>query len=419
MTIATETCEDLAIDAHRLWSDLMALADIGADSVGGVTRPALSPADRQARQFLVDRMRTAGLDVRIDAALNVIGTSATSHPVTQQRAIIGSHLDTVPGGGRFDGALGVICGLECARTLREHGVALPWNLEVISFCDEEGAHHAGTFGSRAMIGSLRSDEIHQEGEQGRPSFVRHLQQAGGDPAGIAGARRFADEFAFFLEVHIEQGRVLEAEAVDIGAVTAIAGIERVEVTVFGEAAHAGTTPMSMRQDALVAAAPLFTLLPQWAAEQNPEMVATIGRVALSPGAVNVVPGQCRFIVELRSRDAEDMRAVLERLEGHAAGTTGWRIEPVYRKPPAALSPRIQDSIQQAARQEGLSVRSLPSGAGHDAASFAPHVPSGMIFVPCRNGISHRPEESITRQQAANGCQVLLRTLLLLAQKARP
>jgi hydantoinase/carbamoylase family amidase len=408
----------LHINSDRLWSELMALAEIGADAAGGVTRVALSEADQQAQRHLVARMGAVGLDVRVDAAFNVIGTLAARRPITHKKAAIGSHLDTVPGGGRFDGALGVACGLECARTIRERGIDLPWDLEVISFCDEEGGHHAGTVGSRAMVGRLHPDEIHQTGPGGRPSFAESFKRAGGDPQRIAEAHRPANDFAFFLEVHIEQGRILESEETDVGVVTAIAGIERAEVTVTGEPAHSGTTPMHMRNDSLVAAAPVFTLLPRWTAAQNPEMVGTIGRVSLWPGAVNVVPGKCRFVVELRSRSAGDMRAVWDRLQAYAAGKSGWRIEPIYRKPPALLSEWIQDHIRRAARKEGLSVRSLPSGAGHDAASFAPSVPTGMIFVPCRGGVSHQPAESIDRRQAANGCQVLLRTLLLLADAFR-
>ncbi len=408
------TQKKISINADRLWTDLMALAEIGADPNGGVTRIALSDADQDAHEFLMARMRDAGLKVDVDDAFNVIGTLPAKKPESGQKALIGSHLDTVPNGGKFDGALGVLCALECARTIRENNIELPWDLEVISFCDEEGGHHAGTVGSRAMTGALAPGEIQQMGPDGRPSFYQDLERAGGDPDRIEKAARLASDIAFFLEVHIEQGRILESQRADIGVVTAIAGIQRTEVTVKGEAAHAGTTPMKLRKDALVAAAPLFTLLPKWASSRNSEMTATIGRLQLSPGAVNVVPGECRFTVELRSRNAGDMQAVQDLLDRHAARQSDWRLQPLYRKDPVRLSTPLQDRVTLAALREGLAVRNLPSGAGHDAASFAPHVPTGMIFVPCRGGVSHHPDETIEQRHAAAGCQVLLRTLMILS-----
>jgi hydantoinase/carbamoylase family amidase len=410
------TQKKIPINADRLWADLMALAEIGADPNGGVTRIALSDADQDAHEFLMARMRDAGLKVDVDDAFNVIGTLPAKKPESGQKALIGSHLDTVPNGGKFDGALGVLCALECARTIQEHHIELPWDLEIISFCDEEGGHHAGTVGSRAMTGALAPGEIQQMGPDGRPSFYQDLERAGGDPDRIGNAARPASDIAFFLEVHIEQGRILESQRADIGVVTAIAGIQRTEVTAKGEAAHAGTTPMKLRKDALVTAAPLFTLLPKWAASRNPDMTATIGQVRLSPGSANVVPGECRFTVELRSQNAGDMQAVQDLLERHAARQSDWRLQPLYRKDPVRLSTPLHDRITLAALREGLAVRNLPSGAGHDAASFAPNVPTGMIFVPCRGGVSHHPDESIDQRHAAAGCQVLLRMLMILSSE---
>ena len=188
------------------------------------------------------------------------------------------------------------------------------------------------------------------------------------------------------------------------------------VSVLGEAAHAGTTPMALRQDALVEAAPVFTLLPKWVRERNPEMVGTIGQVSLEPGASNVVPGECRFVVELRSQVAEDMQIVREQLKAYAAQRQGWRVETIYEKDSVRLAEPLIDHIISAAESEGLSWTRMPSGAGHDAQSLAPFVPTGMIFVPCRNGVSHSPVESIEADNAAEGCRVLLRTLLGLAAR---
>ena len=252
----------LKINGERLWSDLTALGQIGKQTTGGITRTALSDADQQARQWLSDKMQTAGLQVEVDAAMNVIGTLAADAPQAKPKAAIGSHLDTVPNGGMFDGALGVLAALECARTLKENRIKLPWDLEVISFCDEEAAHNAGTVGSRAMMGLLQEGEIQRTKNKGGPTFAQNLKRQGRDPDRIDAARRDPADMAFFLELHIEQGPRLEAENRRIGVVTAITGIYRYVVTVAGEAAHAGTTPMAMRKDALVAAAPVFSLLPQ-------------------------------------------------------------------------------------------------------------------------------------------------------------
>ncbi len=408
----------LNINGKRLWSDLMELGRIGQQTTGGVTRTALSAADQQARQWLLEKMKAAGLIVNVDAAMNVIGTLEADEPQTEKIAAMGSHLDTVPSGGMFDGALGVVAALECARTLRENRVNLPWNLEIISFCDEEAAHHAGTVGSRAMMGLLQEGEIHHTKNKRTPTFAQNLEHWGRDPAQIDTARRRPEEFAFFLELHIEQGRRLEAENLRIGVVTAIVGIYRYIVSVPGEPAHAGTTPMSLRKDALVEAAPVFTLLPQWVRERNPEMVGTIGQVSLEPGASNVVPGECRFVGELRSQIAEDMQAVREQLKAYAAQREGWRVETIYEKNSVQLTAPLIDYIIDAAKSEGFPWTRMPSGAGHDAQSMAAFVPTGMIFVPCRNGVSHSPAELIEEDNATEGCQVLLRTLLQLSARGR-
>ena len=408
----------LNINGKRLWSDLMELGRIGKQATGGVTRTALSDADQQARQWLSDKMKAAGLIVNVDAAMNVIGTLKADEPQTGKKAAMGSHLDTVPSGGIFDGALGVVAALECARTLKENRVNLPWNLEVISFCDEEAAYNAGTVGSRAMMGLLQEGEIYRAKTKGGPTFAQNLKRWGRDPGQIDAARRQLEDFDFFLELHIEQGRRLEVENLRIGVVTAIVGIYRYIVSVIGEPAHAGTTPMSLRKDALVEAAPVFTLIPQWVRERNPEMVGTIGQVSLEPGASNVVPGECRFVVELRSQIAADMQAVREQLKAYAAKREGWRMDTIYEKDSVQLADPVIDHIISAAKSEGLPWTRMPSGAGHDAQSLAPFVPTGMIFVPCRNGVSHSPAELIEEDHAAEGCQVLLRTLLQLAAQGR-
>ncbi len=398
------------INGDRLWADLMALGEIGYAEGRGVTRTALSDADLAGRAWLVKKYEEAGLTVRTDAAYNVIGRLACGRHGAGLVAM-GSHLDTVPQGGKFDGMLGVLGALECVRTIREHSISLPWDIEIINFTDEEAAHNAGTLGSRAMFGQLKNGELDKSLAKGKPTFAEDLARAGKNAAQIGAARRDAKEFTCYLELHIEQGRRLESEGVQIGAVTAIVGIYRYLVTVTGEASHAGTTPMALRDDALVKAAPLFTLLPEWVRGRSTEMVGTIGQVELHPGATNVVPGRCKVVVEVRSQHQADMIHIREVLRAYAAARPGWQVETIFEKEAAPCAPELIDAVANAARDEGLSCIRMPSGAGHDAQSFATAgVPTGMIFTPCRRGMSHSPEEWIEPVQAAQGCQVLLRIL---------
>jgi hydantoinase/carbamoylase family amidase len=407
---------DLKINAERLWSDLMVLGQIGFSQDKGVSRPALSETDLEAREWLKKKMESDGLDVRTDAAMNVIGTLKSSAKKSEKVLVICSHLDTVPSGGMFDGALGVVAGLECARTLKENRVQLPWDVEIINFSDEEAAYNAGTIGSRAMIGKLVENEIYVSKTGGEKTFATQLKKAGADPGRIGDAVRDQDAFTAVLELHIEQGNRLETDGIQIGAVTGIVGIYRYIITVKGEANHAGTTPMRLRDDALVKAAPIFLLLPQWCLARNTEMVGTIGQVTLEPGATNVIPGECSFIVELRSMQNDDMEAVRDMLKNWVDGHSGFSMKTILEKGSVALSNTLIDTVSRAAEMENLSNIKMPSGAGHDTQSFAPRVTCGMIFIPCRKGKSHSPEEQIESRQAAEGCQVLLRTVLELAKQ---
>jgi len=402
------------VNTERLWKDLQELRKIGFAKGRGVTRLALSDADIAAKGWLTKRMKEAGLEVQMDAATNVIGRLKSSSRRDTRIVAVVSHLDTVPQGGMFDGALGVLAGLECARVLQENKIGLPWGLEIINFSDEEGSHNAGTIGSRAMMGKLSGNEIYRSIEKGIPTFAEDMKRLGKDPDRIAEAIRNPKIFRALLELHIEQGGLLEARGTDIGAVTGIVGIYRYIVNVLGKPDHAGTTPMSLRNDALVKAAPMITLLPQWVRARNPEMVGTIGQISVEPGATNVVPGKCMFIVELRSMKPQDMAAIRDLVAEWVGTHKGSAITTIFEKDSVELSKSVIDTIVRAAEIEGLSVIRMASGAGHDSQSFAPYVPTGMIFVPSRGGKSHCPEEWTDKQQAANGCRVLLRTILELA-----
>ncbi len=402
----------LRINPGRLWNDLMELGNIGALPGGGLARPGLSPAEEEARRWFAAKCEQAGLSVRHDAVRNVIARLPARDPAAKVLAV-GSHLDTVPGGGRFDGALGVVAGLECVRAIREGGLELPYHLEVIGFCDEEGAYGGGSVGSRAMLGTLTPGELTRQSPVTGRSFAADLAALGGD-AGEGKALRSTEEFAWYLELHIEQGSRLENAGRECGVVSAIVGIDRYEVTVTGEAGHAGTTPMQTRKDALVMAAPLFTLVPAWAGEQNPEMVATIGTVGLAPGVPNVIPAECRFVVELRSADQADLDALRARLEAYIRDKPAFAMRRIYRKPGARMHPDAVAAVEKAVAAAGCSSMVLPSGAGHDAQTFAPYVPTAMIFTPCRQGVSHNPAEWIEPEQAATGAQVLLGAMLALS-----
>jgi hydantoinase/carbamoylase family amidase len=407
---------DLKINSDRLWNDLMEVGRIGFSEGKGVSRPALSDADMRAKKWLKEKMEAAGLEVRTDAAANIIGTLKSPLKKTDKVLVIGSHLDTVPSGGMFDGALGVVAGLECARVFKENSVNLPWDLEIINFTDEEAAYNAGTIGSRAMIGQLTENELFVSKAKGIPTFAEQMRKIGLDPDQIGDAVREPDSFAAVLELHIEQGNRLETSGIQIGAVTGIVGIYRYIITVKGEADHAGTTPMHLRDDALVKAAPVFMLLPQWVRARNTEMVGTIGQVTLEPGATNVIPGECSFVVELRSLKNDDMEAIRDLIADWVENHSGFGMKTIFEKGSVELSDTLIETVARAAELEGLTHVKMSSGAGHDSQSFAPYVPCGMIFIPCRKGKSHCPDEWIEPGQASEGCQVLLRTILELARQ---
>ncbi len=409
----------MKIDSVRFLADIDELGTIGYREGQGITRLALTDEDVRARDWLQGRMEEAGLDVRVDAAGNVIGRLEGADPAGKTM-VIGSHLDTVPQGGKYDGSLGVLSGLECARNLIEADVKLPWNLEIINFTDEEGHHFAGTFGSRAMMGSAAREELYGVKETGAPSLADSFQRVGLDPTRIDEARRDPSEFRGYLEMHVEQGGTLEERGIDIGIVTGIVGIYRYVIEVEGQANHAGTTPMASRKDALVAAAPVFGLLPEWARARSDEMVATIGDVTVSPGAMNIIPGHCRFTVELRSIDAEDMARVRDRLDTWLDDNIRSALmKTVYEKDGVYLDDVLMSHIARGSRRSGVESVAMPSGAGHDAQSFAPYVPTAMIFVPSRGGISHSPDEYTDPEHLVNGVRVMMHTLLSLAEAEGP
>jgi N-carbamoyl-L-amino-acid hydrolase len=406
---------DLRIDAGRLRADIEALAAIGRDPTGGITRPAWSPAHEEARAWLLGRLRAAGLAARVDSAGNVFGRLGEGTPVV----MTGSHIDTVPRGGPLDGALGVLAGLECLRAVAASGRRPARPLEVAAFTDEEGRFY-GFFGSRAMTGALDRQLAERLADPAGLPLPEAMRRAGFDLAAAPTDRRDAGDIAAYVELHIEQGPWLEADDLPIGVVESIVGIRRFRLVFVGQPDHAGTTPMDRRKDAFLTAA-------EYAAKSRDlvvrggqgRAVTTIGVVDVRPGVPNIVPERTALLQELRDSDP----AVLERLASRTLRTAervarqrglGLEVEHLMRADPVRMSPRIQATIEAAAAALGLGTRRMPSGAGHDAQILAAVTDAGMIFVPSQGGRSHRPDEWTDWPALERGANVLLGTLLRLA-----
>ena len=393
------------LDADALARDFGAIGQIGRSPRGGYDRIAYSPADRAARDWLIAQMQALGLDVREDAIGNVVGR----YPGTEQRApiAIGSHTDSVPSGGNYDGILGILGGLAALRTLVAHGVQCRHPIELIDFAAEEATMPGGTVGSRAMAGLLPPSALDAPAIDGRP-LAEHLRDFGLDPARINEARRSRSSFAAYLELHVEQGGVLETEGIPIGVVTGIVGIRRYTVTFVGVPNHAGTTPMLARRDALVAAAPYVGEVRRIAIEH--EIVGTVGMLHLSPGAPSVIPGRVELELEIRGLDPSALDAA-ERDLAASAERLGAAFTRISAKPPAASTRAIMDCVAAACDELQLARRVMPSGAGHDAMCIAALAPQGMIFVPSHDGVSHAPAEFTEHRDCVAGARVLLGTLL--------
>jgi hydantoinase/carbamoylase family amidase len=388
-----------------LRADLEAAARIGADERGGVSRFAWTPELDEANAWLMERLAALGLGTELDPAGNVLGRWESGEG---KAVLLGSHLDTVPNGGRFDGALGVLAALDVVRRLRADGVEPRRPVWVVSFNDEEGARfQTGMLGSRAFCGECDVEDW------GRRGISAAMAEAGHDFARLTAAQG-VQEVGAYLELHIEQGPVLERSGVDLGIVTAITGMLGFRARFVGEANHAGTTPMEHRRDALAGAARAVLALRD-AARNRGDMTANVGVIAAEPGGFNVVPGAAEFTIDVRSPFAERyaelepfVRETLERI----AADEGLRLElaETHRKSPVALDPDLMDALEAAARAEGATTLRMPSGAGHDAMVLAHHVPAAMLFVPSRGGVSHSPDEFTSPAQCELGVRVLARTV---------
>ena len=406
----------LAINAGRLNGNLAALGRIGEVDGGGMMRVAFSDADIAGRNFAAGLMQNAGLTVRTDTAGNIIGRQDGTDPSLPAIAL-GSHTDTVPNGGKYDGALGVIAAIEVAQTLTENRHPLRHPLEIIIFTNEEGAgFHRWLLGSRAMAGLLEPADYTTLDDAG-VSLSARLAAVGGDLSRIATARRQPGELAAYFELHIEQGPTLHRSGLPIGVVSGITGRAVLTASVIGKANHAGTTPMAERQDALAAAAQLTLAVQNIAARAEICRVATVGRLQVTPNAVNVVPGTVTMSLEFRDLYPNALTAAettLRRQAMEIAAASGVEItvELLETTPPVPLPAGMQELVGRAAEQGGLAHITLPSGAGHDAQAMAAIAPAGMVFVPSVDGVSHAPEEYTCPEDCGNGGQTLLNLLLL-------
>jgi beta-ureidopropionase / N-carbamoyl-L-amino-acid hydrolase len=406
---------DLRVDLERLRQDIEALASIGRDPTGGISRPAWSPAYEEARAWLLGRLREAGLATRVDPAGNVFGRLGEGSPVV----ITGSHIDTVPRGGPLDGALGVLAGLECLRAVAASGRRHARPLEVAAFTDEEGRFY-GFFGSRALTGSLDRVLAERLADPTGLPLPEAMRRAGFDLAAAPTARRDPREIAAYVELHIEQGPWLEVDDVPIGVVEGIVGIRRFRLTFVGQPDHAGTTPMDRRKDAFLTAAEYATKSRELVVRGGAgRAVTTIGVVEVRPGVPNIVPERATLLQELRDSDPASLERLASRTLQAARRVARQRglileVEHLMRADPVLMSPRIQATIEATAKELGLGTRRMPSGAGHDAQILAAVTEAGMIFVPSQGGRSHRPDEWTDWPALERGANMLLGTLLRLA-----
>lgn len=409
------------LNESRCWGWLMRLGEI-TDPARPWTRSAFSELHGQGRAYLAARMREVGLEVRVDAAGNLIGRREGSEPGART-LMIGSHSDTVVGGGRFDGIAGVIAGLEVAAALADSGTRLRHALEIVDFLAEEPNEFGlSCVGSRGMAGALDADmlaRVNRAGVTLRDGIagVRAQVVALRGDGDVAAARR--DDVAAFFELHIEQGPVLEANSRDVGVVTHIAGIRRLALTFKGQAAHAGTTPLGLRRDALVVAS-RFVLGLREALENlrssRPFVIATVGEIHVAPNAPNVVPGEARLIVDLRSDANEALVDWTERIRALAEGAVAEtqvqlaQCRLLSATEPTTCAASLADHLREAARALGFQQQDIVSGAGHDAAFISRIAPAAMLFVPSQGGMSHCAEEWTDSAALAKGVATVLRAV---------
>lgn len=399
------------VNEQRIESRILELAKYGKDENGRGYRVAFTKGDIASRAWFIGLMKKAGLEVNIDFAGNIIGKRKGKNPLLKPIAF-GSHLDMVPDGGNYDGCVGAVGSLEIIEILNENNITTTHPLELIIFSNEEG----GTIGSMAMAGHLTAEGLQQKSQSGL-TMAEGIKAIGGNPDSLQYSIRKKGDIKSFIELHIEQGGILEKENVQIGVVEGIVGIVHWEVTIDGFANHAGTTPMNMRQDALLAASKFIIAVNEVTRSVQGNQVGTIGKIAAMPGAYNVIPGRVVLGLEIRDLSAQKIEQLFVQMEKRAATiATGTKttisfIRQANASKPALTDKRLQQKIDASAKALGFTTRFMQSGAGHDAQEIALIAPVAMIFVPSKAGISHSPKEFTQAVDMANGANVLLQTIL--------
>jgi N-carbamoyl-L-amino-acid hydrolase len=411
---------DARVDAAALRRRIEELSVFGRPAGGsfadGVSRVSYSQADIQGRAYVMRLMRAAGIEPAIDPAGNIFGRRPGSSPDLPP-ILFGSHIDSVPSGGNFDGDLGSLAALGAIEACAAAGVSTRHPLEMVVWAHEEGvAFNRGLAGSRIVAGDIQPADLDQVWNGVRRADA--IRTIGGDPDRITTARRAKGSHHCYLELHIEQGGTLEKSGTPVGVVEGIVCVERHEAVITGFANHAGTTPMDQRQDAMIAAAQLTLAVRDIVTASPGRQVGTVGQIEIAPNAPNVVPGLAKLVIELRDLSTDKLADLGERIRARAADIasatrTQIEIRRVSRNPPAVATPEVQSAIERASSALGLASARLPSGAGHDAQSMAQLGPMGMIFVPSIGGVSHSPKELTSWQDCAQGANVLLQTILLV------
>ena len=407
---------DIRIDPGRLRKDIEDLGRIGREEGGGISRPSFSPADREAREWFKDRLETAGLVYRRDGAGNQFGRFG---PGTGRIVMAGSHLDTVPNGGMFDGAAGVLAALECVRRLKEEKVPLAKPVDVVSFTDEEGNLVGDFLGSRAFVGLLNEAVIREGRTASGQALAEAMAGTGLSVESVLGAHRERPDLAAYLELHIEQGPLLETEDVPIGIVETIAGKRYFWCSFIGQASHAGTTPMELRQDAFIALADFALRSTRHVAGEHYGSLVTVGKVAVHPGSFSVVPGRVDFSLDFRSAEPDalaDVERELADIAQDVAEIRGVRfaVKLIDATDPVNVPKRILTLLEEECGRLDCRFLRVTSGAGHDAQIVAGVCDAGMIFVPSVDGLSHAPAETTKWDDLEKGANLLLAALLRLA-----
>lgn len=411
----SQAATNLQIDSARLWDTIHETAKFGATPKGGVRRLTLGPEDKQVRDWFRRACEASGLEVHVDTLGSMFGLRR-GRDMSKPPVGLGSHLDTQPTGGKFDGVLGTLAALEVVRTLNDAGIETETPICIVNWTNEEGSRFApAMMASAAYVGDFTTDDILSRRDAEGVTVGEALDAIGYRGDSPVGRQTFSS----FVELHIEQGPILEAEGKTIGVVDSGQGVLWYDGKIVGFESHAGSTPMPLRRDALATLAEIVLAMEKIAIKHGPNAVGTVGEAVIAKPSRNVIPGEIAFTLDCRSADAAIMDALDRDLRQAAADIAARRkvevtLDLVWRKPPTHFDPKLVGAVEQAARRLGYSSRRITSGAGHDACNLNTRIPAAMVFVPCKDGVSHNELEDATQADCTAGANVLMHTVLALA-----